>query len=110
MSHVSYMSRVISPIYHESRLIYVMSHVCYMSYVMSPLAADLLYARVFMKKLNYHYYYCCYYYSGIVHGVQQKKTSGSWLPHSENVFYRCVCVFVCVCVKRSILLTNSGKK
>ena len=37
MSHVSYMSWVMSPICHESCLLYVMSHVSYMSWVMSPI-------------------------------------------------------------------------
>ena len=35
MSHVSYMSWIMSPICHESCLLYVMSHVSYMSWVMS---------------------------------------------------------------------------
>ena len=46
MSHVSYMSCVMSPICHASCLLYVISHVSYMPWVMSPIwhASCLLYA------------------------------------------------------------------
>ena len=40
MSHVSHMSWVMSPIYHESCLVHVMSHVLYTSWVMSPICHE----------------------------------------------------------------------
>jgi hypothetical protein len=40
MSHVSYMSWVMSPICQESYFLYAMSHVSYMSWVMSPICHE----------------------------------------------------------------------